>query len=94
MCVSVPRSTVNSHKCFVYVYNLAAVVVAVVAAVAAVAAPAAAVCSCCCCVAVRDFSNVVDVVVAACYQIVAVVVAAVRAKISELVMEHVQFTLR
>lgn len=42
MCVSVPRSTVNSHKCFVYVYNLAAVVVAVVAAVAA------AVCSCCC----------------------------------------------
>lgn len=44
MCVSVPRSTVNSHKCFVYVYNLAAVVVAVVAAVAA----AAAVCSCCC----------------------------------------------
>lgn len=89
MCVSVPRSTVNSHKCFVYVYNLAAVVVAVVAAVAA----AAAVCSCC--VAVRDFSNVVDVVVAACYQIVAVaVVAAVRAKISELVMEHVQFTLR
>lgn len=90
MCVSVPRSTVNSHKCFVYVYNLAAVVVAVVAAVAA-----AAVCSCCCCVAVRDFSNVVDVVVAACYQIVAVaVVAAVRAKISELVMEHVQFTLR
>lgn len=89
MCVSVPRSTVNSHKCFVYVYNLAAVVVAVVAAAAA------AVCSCCCCVAVRDFSNVVDVVVAACYQIVAVVVfAAVRAKISELVMEHVQFTLR
>lgn len=44
MCVSVPRSTVNSHKCFVYVYNLAGVVVAVVAAVAA----AAAVCSCCC----------------------------------------------
>lgn len=63
VCVSVPRSTVNSHKCFVYVYNLVAVVVAVVAAVAAAAA---AVCSCCCCVAVRDFSNVVDVVVAAC----------------------------
>jgi len=41
---------------------------------------------------VRDFSNVVDVVVAACSAVVvAVVVAAVQAKISELVMEHVQF---
>jgi len=45
---------------------------------------------------VRDFSNVVDVVVAACSAVVVAVVAvtmlaAVQAKISELVMEHVQF---
>lgn len=91
-------STVNSHKCFVYVYNLAAapaavvvVVVDVAVAVAAVAAAVAAIfvvapyssSNSVFLLQVRDFSNVVDVVVATCFR---------GPKISELVMEHVQFS--
>lgn len=83
-------STVNSHKCFVYVYNLAAAPDVVAVAVAAVAVAAIFVVvapysssSSVFLLQVRDFSNVVDVVVATCFR---------GPKISELVMEHVQFS--